>query len=137
MQVISPWGKHPIAIERLLRLIFGVMQSKPCFKYAKSGRARTPVPAESDYVKMRAVAFKIEDKVYEGRAGANHITLYTSLLRDRRVSPDTLDAWIGDEKNHGFVTVKGEFLDRLEVFKRFGAFRSQDLQAKGVFNTAP
>jgi len=112
------------------------MKNKKRFKNEKSARARTTVPAEQTYDKVRAVAFQIEDKVYEGNSGASHITLYTSLLLDKRVPADTLDTWTSDEKNHGFVTEKGEFLDRPQVFRRFGAARSQDLQAKGIFKTA-
>ena len=85
---------------------------------------------------MRAVAFKIEDKVYEGNPGGSHLALYTSLLFHKRVPADTLDAWTSHEKNHGFVTENGEFLDRQEVFRRFGADRSQDLQTKGIFQPA-
>ena len=112
------------------------MKSQNSFKNEKAASARTTAPAEPTYDKVRAVAFKIEDIVYEGNSGASHITLYTSLLLDKRVPADTLDAWTSDEKNHGFVTEKGEFLDRPEVFRRFGAARSQDLAAKGMFKTA-
>lgn len=112
------------------------MKTKKCFKNEPSAGTRTAVPAEPAYDKVRAVAFKIEDKVYEGHAGASHSTLYISLLLDKRVSADTLDTWTSYENNHGFVTEKGEFLDRPEVFRRFGAARSQDLQAKGLFKTS-
>ena len=105
------------------------MKNKKCLKTEKSARARTTVPAEPTLDKVRAVAFRIEDKVYEGASGASHITLYASLLRDKRVPANTLDTWTSNEKNHGFVTEKGEFLDRLEVFRRFAAARSQALQA--------
>jgi len=109
------------------------MRTNKCFKTGKSASDRATAPAEPIHDKVRAVAFKIDDKVYEGNAGSSHITLYASLLHQKRVPADTLDTWTSVEKNHGFVTEKGEFLDRPEVFRRFGATRSQDLQAKGVF----
>ena len=93
------------------------------------------MPAAPTHDKVRAVAFKIADRVYEGNAGASHSVLYASLLVQKQVPADTLDTWTSDEKNHGFVTERGEFIDRLEVFRRFGATRSQDLQAKGLFRT--
>ena len=83
-------------------------------------------------MKVRAVAFKIEDKVYEGSLGASHITLYSALLRLKKVPAHTLDKWTSDEMNHGFVTEQGEFLPRAEVLRRCGVARSQDLRAKGV-----
>ena len=92
-----------------------------------SARARTGAPAGPAGDKVRAVAFRIEDKVYEGASGASHGTLYISLQRLKQMPPETLDTWTSDEKNHGFVTERGEFLDRPEVFRRFGADRSQDL----------
>lgn len=113
------------------------MNDKKVIKHAKSAGTRATAPSEPASPKMRAVAFKIEDKVYEGHAGASHSTLYNTLLRNKRVSADTLDAWISVETNHGFVTESGEFLDRSEVFRRCGAARSQDLQAKGIFTPAP
>ena len=112
------------------------MLSKKCFKNGKSAGDRAAAPAEPTDDKVRAVAFKIEDKVYEGGSGASHSTLYNFLLLHKRVPADTLDTWTSVEKNHGFVTEKGVFLDRSEVFRRFGAARSQDLQAKGIFKTA-
>jgi hypothetical protein len=81
---------------------------------------------------VRAVAFTIEDKVYAGAVGESHLTLYLRLLQDKRVPAATLDAWTNDDKNHGFVTHAGEFLDRAEAFRRFGTKRSQDLKAQGV-----
>ena len=75
--------------------------------------------------------------MYEGDSGASHIALYTSLLVHKRVHADTLATWTSDEKNHGFVTEKGEFLNRPEVFRRFGVARSQDLRAKGMLRSAP
>ena len=113
------------------------MKSKKRCKRVKSARIRTTLPAEPAHDKVRAVAFKIEDKVYEGNSGASHTSLYTFLLLHNRVPADTLDTWTSDEKNHGFVTEKGEFLDRPEVFRRFAAARSQDLRARGMFQTAP
>ena len=88
------------------------------------------IPGQID--KVRAVAFKIEEKVYEGSAGASHLSLYNYLLLHKRMSVSTLDAWTSIEKNHGFVTEKGEFLDRAEAFRRFDAARSQDLWPKGL-----
>jgi len=85
---------------------------------------------------MRAVAFKIEDVVYEGHSGASHVALYASLRMHKRIPAVTLDIWTSDERNHGFVTETGEFLDRSEAFRRFGAARSQDLQALGAFTPA-
>jgi hypothetical protein len=110
--------------------------NKQRLKRSKSSCARTAEPAQPTDDKVRAVAFKIEDQVYEGRPGASHVTLYLSLLLQKRVPADTLDIWTREEKSHGFVTEKGEFLDRSEVFRRFGAARSQDLQAKGICLTA-
>jgi len=112
---------------------FLCMNDKKVIKHTQSAGTLATEPASP---KMRAVAFRIEDKVYEGHAGASHSTLYNTLLRNKRVSADTLDAWISVEKNHGFVTESGEFLDRSEVFRRCGAARSQDLQAKGIFTPA-
>ena len=108
------------------------MKRKPRFE---SGRPAGPGPVmaagpASD--KVRAVAFRIEDRVYAGCSGASHISLYNALLTENQVPVTTLDTWTSDEKNHGFVTEKGEFLGRGEVFQRFGASRSQDLQAKGL-----
>jgi hypothetical protein len=85
--------------------------------------------------KVRAVAFTIEDKVYVGKAGESHITLYLRLLQDILVPADTLDAWTGDDKNHGFVTERGDFINRAEAFRRFGTTRSQDLKAQGILQT--
>lgn len=95
----------------------------------------TPSPGIS-YVRVRAVAFRSEDKVYEGNAGASHITLCASVLHQKQVPVHTLDGWSSDEKNHGFVTKKGEFWERAEVLRRFGAARSQTLRAKGIFKPA-
>ena len=100
-------------------------------KTEQSALPQTTPPAESTCDKVRAVAFKIEDKVYEGTSGASHITLYTDLLLRKRIPAATLDIWTSDEKNHGFVTEKGEFIDRREVFRRLGADQSQDLRASG------
>ena len=112
------------------------MKTKRRFITGKSARARKTAPAKTPCDKMRAVAFRIEDKVYEGSSKATHLTLYTTLLVAKLVPAHTLDIWTSDEKNHGFVTEKGEFLDRLEVFRRFGASQSQELRAKGSFKTA-
>jgi hypothetical protein len=113
------------------------VKSKKRFTRDTLTRVRTAATVETPHDRVRAVAFRIEDKVYEGRAGASHIALYTSLLLLKQVPADTLDVWTSDEKNHGFVTEKGEFIDRPEVFRRFGAARSQDLRARGLFKTAP
>ena len=128
----------PYPPTRFFGYFLQAMKTKKRFKHKHemSAGTQTTVPAEATHDKVRAVAFRIEDKVYEGNSGASHITLYTSLLLDKRVSADTLNAWTSDERNHGFVTVKGEFLGRPEVFRRFGAARSQDLRAKGMFKTA-
>ena len=107
------------------------MNKKKRFKNETLAHSRTRASAEPTCDKVRAVAFKIEDKIYEGNSGASHSTLYTSLRLDKRVPVGTLDTWTSDERNNGFVTEKGEFLDRSEIFRRFGASRSQDLQAKG------
>jgi hypothetical protein len=107
------------------------MRRKPRFEAGTPvgpGPAVAPGPASD---KVRAVAFRIEDRVYEGCSGASHISLYNALLIEKQVPVATLDTWTSDEENHGFVTEKGEFLGRIEVFQRFGASRSQDLQAKG------
>jgi hypothetical protein len=98
----------------------------------KRTRARRATHAPS-CDKVRAVAFRIGDRVYEGSAGASHVELYVSLLRQRRVPAPTLEAWTSDERNHGFVTEKGVFINRPEILRRCGAARSQDLRAKGVF----
>ncbi len=111
------------------------MKKKACFQHGSSAAGRRAAPGDRTPDKVRAVAFRIEDKVYEGGSGASHVTLYSALLLEKRVSAHTLDAWTSDEKNHGFVTVKGKFLARLEVFRQFGVSRSQDLRAKGVFKT--
>ena len=87
--------------------------------------------------KLCAVAFTIEDKVFVGTASESHILLYLRLLQDILVPADTLDAWTSDDKNHGFVTDKGDFINRAEALRRFGATRSQDLKAQGVFPTSP
>jgi hypothetical protein len=112
------------------------VSGKQRVKRGKSASARTIVPVEPTCDKVRAVAFKIEDKVYEGSSGASHVNLYTFLLRHKRVPAHTLDAWTSDERNHGFVTEKGKFLDRPEVFRLFGADQSQALRAKGLFKSA-
>jgi len=77
--------------------------------------------------RIHAVAFTIDDKVYAGNATDSHIILYVRLLRDNLVPVETLNTWTSDDKNHGFVTASGEFVDRVEAFKRFGVARSQDL----------
>lgn len=92
------------------------------------------VMAESDRAQVRAVAFKIEDTVYEGKPGETHGALYKHLWRDRIVSERTLDVWTACEEDHGFVTRTGEFLDRVEAFRRFGIARSQDLTAQSSAN---
>ena len=86
--------------------------------------------------KVHAVAFIIEDHVYVGKAGESHIALYLRLLQDLPVTVDALDAWTGDDKNHGFVTENGDFINRVEAFRRFGTTRSQDLKARGVLQTS-
>ena len=83
---------------------------------------------ETVYDKVQAVAFTIEDKVYVGAANENHIKLYLRLLQEIMVPAHTLDEWTSDEKNNGFVTVKGDFITRDEAFERFGVARSQDLR---------
>ena len=108
------------------------MRKKALSKKDEAARAPTPVPAAPACEKVRAVAFRIEGKVYEGRSGASHATLYISLLREKRVAAHAIEIWTSSEKNHGFVTENGEFLDRSEVMSRFGADRSEDLQAKGL-----
>ena len=113
------------------------MKKRKPVRNEHSAHARTAALTEPTCDRVRAVAFKIEDKVYEGSSGASHVTLYTSLLLQKRVPTHTLDTWTRDEKNHGFVTEKGEFLGRPEVLRRFGAAQSQDLQAKGLFKGAP
>ena len=85
--------------------------------------------------KVRAVAFTIEDKVYVGTASESHILLYLRLRQSIQVPADTLDAWTSDDRNHGFVTEKGDFINRAEALRRFGAARSQDLKARGIFQT--
>ena len=85
--------------------------------------------------KVRAVAFTIEGKVYVGTARESHLMLYLRLLQDILVPADTLDAWTSDDNNHGFVTEKGDFINRAEAFKRFGTTRSQDLKAQGILQT--
>ena len=82
--------------------------------------------------KVRAVAFIIEGRVHVGRAGESHIRLYLRLLQDTMVPVETLDAWTGDDKNHGFVTMNGDFINRAEAFRRFGTTRSQELKAQGI-----
>ena len=82
--------------------------------------------------KVRAVAFTIEGKVYAGKANESHIALYLRLLQDILVPADTLDAWTSDDRNHGFVTERGDYINRNEAFRRFGTTRSQDLKAQGV-----
>lgn len=89
----------------------------------------------ADHDKVRAVAFTIEGKVYVGIPRESHIMLYLRLLRDILVPADTLDAWTGDDNNHGFVTEKGDFINRAEALKRFGITRSQDLKAQGILQT--
>ena len=59
-----------------------------------------------------------------------------ALLGRKHLPVDTLDTWTSDEKNHGFVTENGEFLDRPEVFRRFGATQSEDLRARGAARVA-
>ena len=90
---------------------------------------------EAGHDKVRAVAFTIQDKVYVGTTNESHVTLYLRLLHEILVPAHTLDAWTSDDKNNGFVTVKGEFISRDEAFERFGAARSQDLQAQGFLQT--
>ena len=85
--------------------------------------------------KVHAVAFTIQGKVYVGTPRESHIMLYLRLLRDILVPAETLDAWTGDDNNHGFVTEKGDFINRAEALKRFGATRSQDLRAQGILQT--
>jgi hypothetical protein len=85
--------------------------------------------------KVRAVAFTIDGKVYVGKAGESHITLYLRLLQDILVPAVTLDVWTSDDNNHGFVTDRGDFINRAEAFRRFGTTRSQDLKAQGVLQT--
>lgn len=77
--------------------------------------------------KVRAVAFTIEDKVWVGTARETHSLLYRRLRQRNLVPADTLDSWTSNDQNHGFVTHGGEFVDRAEAFRRFGAMRSQDL----------
>ena len=113
------------------------MKRKKRLKHGASASVRPIVLDDPIHYRVRAVAFKIEDKVYAGNSGESHIMLYTSLLLGKRVPAVTLDTWTSDEKNHGFVTEKGEFLGRPEVLRRFGVARSQDLQAKGVLRNAP
>ena len=129
-------GRTPHSARVARPLFSPTMKGKNCPKVGRPARTRTTGLAEPVPDRVRAVAFKIEGKVYEGNTGASHISLYTALLHLKRVPADTLDMWTSDEKNHGFVTEKGEFLDRPEVFRRFGASRSQDLQAGGMTREA-
>ena len=99
-------------------------------QYSESCDSASAVIAESARAQVRAVAFRIEDNVYEGRPGETHGTLYTRLLLDRLVPAKRLDFWTAYEEDHGFVTKTGEFLNRAEAFKRFGITRSQDLSAQ-------
>jgi hypothetical protein len=112
------------------------VKRKKSLKPGIQGRTQTTAPVEPVHPKVRAVAFRIGDTVYEGDPKGSHLTLYTYLLRKKRVPAHMLDFWTSDERNHGFVTENGEFLDRREAFRQFGAARSQDLQAKGIFTTA-
>ncbi len=105
---------------------------KTVLKGGKTAASRPPIPVSPTNDKVRAVAFKIEDKVYEGSSGASHITLYASLLVNKRVPADTLAIWTRDEKNHGFVTEKGEFIGRSEVFRRMSAAYGQKQQSTNV-----
>lgn len=77
--------------------------------------------------KVRAVAFKINDRIFEGNTGESHCALYLSLLRSKQVPSKMLDLWTHNETNHGFVTESGVFLNRPEVFRRFGTDRSESL----------
>ena len=86
--------------------------------------------------KVRAVAFTIEDKVFVGTASESHILLYLRLLQDTVVPADTLDAWTSDDQNHGFITEKGDFINRAEALQRFGTMRSQDLKVQGILPTS-
>ena len=113
------------------------MKRKKRFTSEKPALSPAAPPKQPAHDKVRAVAFKIEDRVYEGATGASHISLYSALLLQQRVPAHTLDAWTSDERNHGFVTEKGEFLDRAEVFRRYGAALSQDLRGKGMLKNAP
>jgi len=74
-----------------------------------------------------AVAFRIGAEVYAGTPRQSHIGLYMSLRLGGRVSADMLEISTRDERNNGFVTQEGAFLNRAEALRRFGAACSQNL----------
>ena len=96
-------------------------------QYSAEGDSSTAVLAKPARAQVRAVAFRVEDNVYEGRTGETHGTLYMRLLLDRLVPAKRLNLWTAHEENHGFVTKTGKFLNRAEAFKRFGITHSQEL----------